>query len=100
MNKSTKRKQISKQIKILVWNKYVGEDIIKVKCLCCNSKTIRNTDFVCGHIQSVATGGSNDIDNLRPICAECNSSMGTQNMREFMIEYGLNLSSPLLIMEP
>ena len=96
MNNAT-RKPISKYIKTLVWNEYVGRKINEVNCLCCNKKPIHITAFVCGHIQAVAEGGSNDIENLRPICAECNSAMKTQNMREFMIRYGLNLSSPLIL---
>jgi hypothetical protein len=30
-----------------------------------------------------ANGGKIQIDNLRPICAVCNNSMGTINMKDF-----------------
>jgi len=43
--------------------------------------------FHCGHIVSHANGGSMHIDNLRPICASCNLSMGTQNMNEFRQQF-------------
>ena len=45
--------------------------------------------FHCGHIISEANGGEIKLDNLRPICHSCNSSMGTVNMDEFIIKYGL-----------
>ena len=45
-------------------------------------------NFDCGHIKSERFGGSNTLDNLKPICRLCNNSMGTTNMNEFMKEYG------------
>ena len=84
------RDPIPKAIKILVWNKYVGEDYGKAKCFCCNVTEIRQMNFHCGHIVSVADGGGTTIDNLRPICQSCNSSMGTTNMIEFMKKHGLS----------
>lgn len=84
-----KKKKIPKHIKTLIWNKYIGDDIIKHKCLCCKKETIRNTDFEAGHILSEHNGGTNEIDNLRPICRPCNSSMGTMHMIEYIKMYGL-----------
>ena len=88
--------QIPKQIRTLVWNKYIGEDIVQANCFCCNVTSIRITHFVCGHIKSVASGGQNTVDNLRPICSGCNGSMGIKNMCEFMRDHGLNPESSLL----
>ena len=61
------------------------------RCYCCNTK-IENTNFHAGHIIAVANGGKNNIHNLRPICALCNSSMGTMNMDEFKEKYFTDLS--------
>ena len=35
------------------------------------------------YIVSVDNGGTDNIDNLKPICATCNKSMGTENLEEF-----------------
>ena len=91
------RKQIPKHIRTLVWNKYVGEDVVHTKCFCCDVTSIRITCFDCGHVKSVAHGGQDTIENLRPVCSQCNLSMGTRDMREFMKTHGLNPDSPLLV---
>jgi hypothetical protein len=80
----TKKKSISSTIKKLVWNTNIGEDIGKAKCLCCKSTDITQLSFNCGHIIAEANGGDTIVSNLRPICQNCNSSMGTKNMNDFM----------------
>ena len=72
-----------------VWAKHIGEDIGKIKCLCCKLTEITQLTFVCGHIISEFTGGDISIDNLLPICYSCNASMGTQNLNEYMIDHSL-----------
>ena len=84
-----KKKSIPKNIKKLVWTKYIGQEIIRHKCLCCKTVTIENTFFECGHVVSERDGGTLEISNLRPICGECNRSMGTMNMIEYVKTYGL-----------
>ena len=79
-----KKKTISATIKKLVWNTNIGEEIGKFKCLCCNSTDITQLSFNCGHIIAEANGGKTIVSNLKPICQNCNSSMGTKNMNEFM----------------
>jgi len=83
-DKKKKKKPISATIKRLVWNTNIGEDIGKSKCLCCNSTDITQLSFNCGHIIAEANGGDTIVSNLKPICQNCNSSMGTKNMEEFM----------------
>jgi chemotaxis protein histidine kinase CheA len=91
--KAKKTKQpketIPKQIKSIVWNQYIGEDVRKHKCLCCKKVSIENTNFHAGHVISEKNGGTLEIGNLRPICPSCNYSMGTENMVEFVKKYGL-----------
>ena len=79
-----KKKAISSTIKKLVWNINIGEEIGKAKCLCCKSTYITQISFHCGHILAEANGGETIVSNLKPICQNCNSSMGTKNMDEFM----------------
>ena len=73
----------------LCTSKYIGEDIIKHKCLCCKKVVISNTNFEVGHVISEKNGGTHEINNLRPICFACNHSMGTENMIDFVVKFGL-----------
>lgn len=88
--KSTKakKKPIPPILKRNVWNKYIGEDIGKAKCTCCKLVDIIQLSFHCGHIVAEAKGGELKMDNLKPICQSCNSSMGTMNMNEYIEKYG------------
>lgn len=84
-----KKQSIPKNVRVIVWNHYIGEDIIKHKCLCCKKVAISNINFEVGHVISEANGGTHEINNLRPICFACNHSMGTENMIDFVVKYGL-----------
>jgi 5-methylcytosine-specific restriction endonuclease McrA len=79
----TSKKPISKALKIACWNKYIGEEVGKAKCVCCNLHFITQHHFHCGHVIAEAQGGKVLLENLRPICAICNHSMGTMDMQQF-----------------
>lgn len=82
-----RRKKIPKQIKTLVWNKYIGSDVAEAPCVSCRTAKISNRSFHCGHVIAESKGGDMNINNLRPICADCNGSMGTRSMNEFTKEF-------------
>lgn len=84
-----KKQSIPKNVRVIVWNHYIGEDIIKHRCLCCKKVVISNTNFEVGHVLSEKNGGTHEINNLRPICFACNHSMGAENMIDFVVKYGL-----------
>ena len=84
------KKAIPKALKKMVWDKYVGPDIGQTKCLCCKHQDIRQIEFHCGHVIAEANKGKTELVNLRPICAQCNLSMGKMNMNEFMNKYMKN----------
>jgi 5-methylcytosine-specific restriction endonuclease McrA len=84
-----KKQSIPKNVRVIIWNHYIGEDIIKHKCLCCKKVTISNTNFDVGHVLSEKNGGTHEINNLRPICFACNHSMGSENMIDFVVKFGL-----------
>ena len=87
---SKKKKQsIPKNVRVIVWNHYIGENIIHHRCLCCKKVLISNTNYEVGHVLSEKNGGTHEINNLRPICFACNHSMGTENMIDFVVKYGL-----------
>jgi len=87
-NKGKKKKSIPLAVKRVVWNTYIGEEVGKTKCLCCNVTDITQMTFHCGHVLSENKGGPTTVDNLRPICSTCNLSMGTENMQDFIRKYG------------
>lgn len=80
---ATRKKSIPATLKRLVWNKHIGEEVGKAKCLCCVVTDITQLSFNCGHIVSESEGGETTLDNLLPICQNCNSSMGKMNMQDF-----------------
>jgi len=84
-----KKQSIPKNVRVIIWNHYIGEDIIKHKCLCCKKVTISNTNFEVGHVISEKNEGTHEINNLRPICFACNHSMGSENMIDFVVKFGL-----------
>jgi hypothetical protein len=89
-SKTKKKEPIPAAIKTLVWNKYIGEKVAEAKCMCCRVTTISMRHHHCGHILSEKYGGGVTIDNLRPICANCNLSMGGMNMADFVSKFGLH----------
>jgi 5-methylcytosine-specific restriction endonuclease McrA len=84
-----KKQSIPKNVRMIVWSHYIGENIIQHRCLCCKKVLISNTNFEVGHVLSEKNGGTHEINNLRPICFACNHSMGAENMIEFVVKYGL-----------
>jgi hypothetical protein len=46
--------------------------------------------FECGHVIPVSKGGENTLENLRPVCNQCNKSMGTTNLFEYVNSIGVN----------
>ena len=89
-NKTTgARKTIPAVVRQRVWETFMGIDRARGACVCCKTSEISCFTFVCGHVMSDADGGEPVVDNLRPICATCNSSMGTSDMRDFCRKYFL-----------
>jgi hypothetical protein len=82
-----RRKNIPKHVKTLVWNKYVGSTVAEASCMCCREAKITCRSFHCGHVIAESKGGNMTINNLRPVCADCNLSMGTRSMNEFTQEF-------------
>jgi hypothetical protein len=76
------RKPIPKDVRNLVWRKYIGNKP-EGKCYCCRQRTISFDDFQVGHNKAVVKGGSNNISNLRPICGPCNRGMGTGTIESY-----------------
>lgn len=82
-----KKESIPKPLRAAVWrNQFESMD---GQCYCCYGKISFDTQWECGHIVSERDGGSTQADNLRPVCVNCNRSMGTTNMHEFMKKHNM-----------
>jgi DNA mismatch repair protein MutS len=93
VKKKSKKEKIPSTVRNSVWNIYIGDDKKIGVCFCCSTEQISTANFHCGHVISEKYGGEVKINNLRPICGQCNLSMGTKNMLEFMREYGFDESN-------
>jgi hypothetical protein len=82
-----KKCKISHTMKLQVWDRWIGFKEGMSKCLCCDMITIIQGSFICGHVIAESKSGPTTIDNLRPICFPCNSSMRNENMREFALKH-------------
>lgn len=78
---------ISKSIKDLVWNTYNGK-VYSSFCYVGCGKKISVQNFICGHVHPKSKGGDVNIENLRPICLTCNSSMSNKHMLDFVLDCG------------
>jgi hypothetical protein len=83
------KEKIPTAVRNTLWTNYFGKTL-EGKCQCCKKETISKNNFDCGHVISEKNGGTVDLDNLRPICRSCNSSMGIRNMDDFLTEYKFN----------
>ena len=85
------KKQIPKAIRQQVWIKFIGKKF-ENKCDIIWCRNIINVfNFHAGHIVPDSKGGLINIDNLRPICSNCNLSMSdTYSIYEWNI-----LGSPI-----
>ena len=88
------KKSISKRLKTMIWNYRIGLCIGSVLCPSCGDQEITQSDFDCGHIIAESNRGSLNVNNLMPICRQCNLSMSSMDMNIFMIrQFNRNLST-------
>ena len=75
---NTHKETIPKRVRELVWTTHNGEQFMH-KCYvtwCDNNINVFN--FQVGHDIPESKGGTLHIDNLKPICGNCNLSMGNK----------------------
>lgn len=65
-----------------VWETYM-KNTSRGKCYCCEQRDITPFHFEAGHVKAKAIGGSDNVENLRPICSPCNKGMGTENLYDY-----------------
>jgi transposase-like protein len=81
--KNSRKNNIPKSVKISTWNENFGKHCGEHECYIGCGKLIYQGDFECGHIIAESKGGLTRVDNLKPICSQCNKSMQTQNLEEY-----------------
>ena len=73
-----KKEQIPKRIREMVWNTYNSEKYSS-KCYVSWCNNIINVfNYQVGHDIPESKGGTLDLSNLKPICGNCNLSMGNK----------------------
>jgi hypothetical protein len=83
------KRSIKPRIRREVWDTHIGEGVAVSKCMCCEKIKITQHQYICGHVVADCNGGTQVIENLRPICAVCNDAMGHENMAEYkMARFG------------
>ena len=93
------RTPVPKSVRLDLFKRTYGDDTFEGTCYCCNSKYPRDGHWEAGHIISRAANGTNDIDNLRCICQDCNRSMGMRNMDEFKSCYYPSVKAAAVVEE-
>ena len=78
--------RITKKLRRELWKKYFSDEngFIPREGLCytCENQ-ITEDNFQCGHIIARVKGGETKLNNLKPICSECNLDMKIENMNEY-----------------
>ncbi len=74
MSNESKRNIISQSEKLIIWNRYFPNKT-KGICSCCEFEEINILNFSIGHKTPFSKGGTNDIENLIPLCHKCNSNI-------------------------
>lgn len=85
--KKTSRKNYSLKDIIKVWELSYKQYGLEAYCAICNENLMilgKRQTWHMSHILSKANGGSSDIENIRAICSECNSTMGDEHMAEYV----------------
>jgi hypothetical protein len=81
------KKRIPAALRKQVWNNYIGAAKGQALCLVCKHNTIDKLGFEAGHVVPECLGGPTTLENLRPICGDCNRSMGSQHMNSYSMQY-------------
>lgn len=85
--KKKRRQGITGEMRLAVWETWVGQRT-RAKCFCCWQADITQLSnyktFHAGHIISDHNGGETSIENMLPICRDCNMNMGAENWDDYV----------------
>lgn len=71
------RVPIPRAVKAVVWSLTVGQ------CWYCGAFVNPFLDFCIDHVVPLARGGTDDMENLVPCCAHCNTEKGAKRLDEW-----------------
>jgi 5-methylcytosine-specific restriction endonuclease McrA len=74
-------RKIDDSLRDKVWEKRNGK-LKDGMCFCCQ-KNLNFKRFECGHIIAYSEGGRTELDNLEPICKNCNVKSQARNLLEY-----------------
>lgn len=81
------KKNITPKLRLSVWKNSYGDNETSLcpfaKYGCENKISRGKNGFNCGHVISEFNGGETTVQNLKPICFNCNNKMGTRNWPEY-----------------
>jgi len=98
--KKAKKAKIPRALREQVWLLNMGKKY-ENKCLikwCQNKMNV--FDFHVGHNIPESKGGATNIDNLKPICSRCNSSMSNNYSIEEWSKIGQTVSEKVPVKKP
>ena len=84
-----KKEPICKTVRNVLWYIHYG-DIRLAKCKCCLVEDISISCYHVGHVIAEANGGKTSMENLLPMCMLCNTSIGKQNVADFIKKWNLH----------
>lgn len=84
--KAIKKEVFTDWFKNSIWRKSNGS-LEKCMCPVYSLNLISNESFSAGHILPESKGGMMCIENIMPICPECNSQMGSRHLYWFAWHY-------------
>ena len=79
-----KKKSIPLKVKNDSWDKHIGKECGEAYCIVCDHTLINSKNFQAGHIISEKNGGQAIVSNILPICGQCNRSMSSKNMGDYV----------------
>jgi len=86
-SQSAKKKETFPEwFKSRLWRKFNGS-LEKVTCPVCSDSLIEPNSFSAGHILPESKGGMMCLENIMPICGDCNSQMGARHLYWFAWHY-------------
>jgi hypothetical protein len=81
-----KKEVFTEWFKKSIWRK-TNAGLDKVACPVCSLELITKDSFSAGHILAAAKGGMMCIENIMPICSDCNVQMGSRHLYWFAWHY-------------
>ncbi len=89
---------IGKKQKEQLWNLYFSKMCRNGRCYVCDNE-LDILHFEAGHVVPFSQGGTDNIDNLRSICLQCNRGMGVENLNDYKRKISASLPDMTKIMK-